>query len=630
MHEYGAWKSGRGGAKGEMLFNILERIEALSKTKIVWAAGIDQRDVQAAEYRELPGAKPGANCSCAMVLARVLEPLRLSYKIIQRDLSAELYEQAKECFNELRKIDPRSKYGEKSLFLLALNYQQQHELERMKVVLKEYLKTFDQPGSEHFHEACFWVGWALEQERKYREACHYYAKAAEERIVVYRPAAGTGAASAPAAAGKPLPREQLALQLSHEALVALEEPVSGQFKGVKLDPDVFDFVRINTNVKMRLEGGPAEAGAVVTGEAFRKVPCLEVICQVLDSLGLAMRVENVGKTIADRAYYRLAACYQKDWQNDQVLEACNALLARFPETARKRDAYKLKLEIHKALRDYRNVLATLADLRDKCPEQVEAYKQDFEIGWIHFDLCRYDMAVESFRKSLAAAKDPAERTKIRDGYARALLRVGNMKEALAQYQTLAGEEAEPLRQFVAAMMKAYLQAALDNLPQMPLPEYAEKLIIAYESLSDAQRERLSKADLAKATWIYYLAALTDLRAGRAEAAMRKLTASANSPDDSVAGDASYLLATIHMKRGDLRKAREVLEDLLFTARTTEAEVKGTYALATCLAGLGESDKAAQRLRQIVDRFPDSPYADQARQSPLMKKGATTTSKPAAP
>ena len=40
-------------------------------------------------------------------------------------------------------------------------------------------------------------------------------------------------------------------------------------------------------------------------------------------------------------------------------------------------------------------------------------------------------------------------------------------------------------------------------------------------------------------------------------------------------------------------------------------------------GLNRFEKAAQRLRQIVDRFPDSPYAEQARENPLMKGPAAS-------
>jgi len=607
--EYGTWKNTHG--KSEMMFNILRRIEDLGRTKIVWADGVEKRDIQAVEYKEVPGVSPTSNASCASVLARVLEPLHLRYRIIQRDLAGEWYEEAKNCFNEIRKIEPRSKYGEKSLFILALNYQQQHELERMKIVLKEYLKTFDRPGSEHYHEACFWVGWALEQEGKLREACGYYSRAAEECLVVYRPAAGA----------KPPSRDEWKKQLAHEALVALEEPVSGEFKDLRLDPDIFEFVRINTNVKVRLDAGAAPVDASVSRPAFHKRPCLDVLFDVLDGLGLAVRVENLGKTIADKAYYRLASCYEREGQHDLALEACNALLTRFPETTRKRDAYKLKLEIHKGLKDYRNVLATLRDLKDKCGQEVEGYQQDFEMGWIYFDLCRYDKAVEHLARALADAKDSTERTKIRDGYARALVRAGDAKEALAQYETLVAEETEPLRKFVDEIMAAHLKSTQENLPQDRLPEYAEKLIVAYESLGDAKRALLPKADLAKVTWIYYVLALTDLRMGREAPAMQKLTASANSPDDSLAAESSYLLGTIYLKQNAPKQAREVLEDLLFSARSTEAEVKALYALAQCHHSLGDTAKAVQRLKQLMDRFPDSPYADQARAHPLWPKDA---------
>ena len=51
--------------------------------------------------------------------------------MIQRDVAAENYEAAKDAFNQVRQIDPKSKYGERALFAVALNYYNQQDYEKI-------------------------------------------------------------------------------------------------------------------------------------------------------------------------------------------------------------------------------------------------------------------------------------------------------------------------------------------------------------------------------------------------------------------------------------------------------------------------------------------------------------------
>jgi len=127
---------------------------------------------------------------------------------------------------------------------------------------------------------------------------------------------------------------------------------------------------------------PLARYALLTGECLNRG---------LESTGARSRT-------AFYAYCRLASAYKKHRFMDQALAHCRVLLARFPETPRRLNAYKLKLEIHKGLKNYRNVLATLAELKAEMGQDLDAYKIDFETAWIHFDLCRYPKAVELIRR----------------------------------------------------------------------------------------------------------------------------------------------------------------------------------------------------------------------------------------
>ena len=599
-HRYGVWREVH--PEMAMLYNVVERIEKVSGTKVLWAPGVDKVDALSREYRELPGVGRDRSCSCAEVLRRLLEPTDLRFKIVPRNLAGELYEQAMDCFNEIRQIEPKSEYGEKSLFMLALNFHRQEDFERMKIVLKEYLKLFDAPEHEMYHEACFWVGWVFEHEKRYRDACRYYGRAAEERLVIYKPRKKD----------KPPTREQLKAQVPYDTLFVLEEPVQGAFKGASLAREFLEFIRLNSNLIARIDASAVGIETPIEREPFAKVPLFDVICDVLDRLGLALRIENVNEKAAEKAYYRQAAAYKKDGLMEQALMSCNVLLKRFPNTGRKRDALKLKLEIYKGLKDYRNVLATLETFKTELKGQIEPYKIDFEIAWIYFDLCRYGEAATYFARSLAAAPDPAERLKIRDGHARALFRAERLPEALDQYKALSKQESQPLRAFVDEMMVWYLEAVLEKKLEPRLPDYASKFIRAYEKLTNEQRAQLSQTVLAKATWIYYVSGLIDLRDGRVDRAVKKLAAAGNSPDDWLAADAIFRVGLIHMQAKRFKEARDQFEYLLFSTKSAEAEVKATYALGLCHRELGDPTRAQRRFDQLLKRFPDSSYAERVR------------------
>ncbi|MGB2823496.1 MAG: tetratricopeptide repeat protein, partial [Phycisphaerae bacterium] len=613
-HRYGAWKSVHGS--GGMMFHVIRRIEELTETKVLWSEGVPKEDVLAYEYEQVPGVDGWHSRSCGQTLAALLEPRDLRFRIVPRDRSAELYDSAKDCFNEIRKIEPRSKYGEDSLFLLALNFYRQDDYERMKIVLKEYLKLFDSARHEHHHEACFWVGWVFEHEKRCREACRWYNRAAEERLVIDKPPKDAPGLSA----------EQLKEQLSYDTLFALEEAVTGELKDARLDGDLLEFIKLNTNVAVRLEAGATGIETPINYGPFERKPVVDVVCDVLGKLGLTLRVENVNEAVAQKALYRLASAYKKDGLMPQALTSCNLLLRRFPDTPRRIAAYKLMLEIYKDLKQYRDVLATLERLKREASGQIEPYQIDFEIAWIYFDLCRYDRALGAFKRSLAAAADPTERLKIRDGYARTLFRSGDLAEALNQYRALVKAETVPLRAFVDGMMVWYLEQAVGELSAAKLPQDAAELIRWYISLTDEQRAKLPRSTLAKVTWVYYVAALVDLDKGRRLQAIEKLQAVGNSPDDWLAADAIYRVAALHMKAGELKEARESLEYLLFSTRSAEAEVRATFDLGLCHEAMGEPAKARARFDQVMRRFPDSAHADRVRVNRL-KEAAATQPKP---
>ena len=617
---YGSWMSAHSG-QAAMMFNVVKRVESLTGTKVLWAEGLDKDGILAAEYGDVPGQATHKSLSCGQTLAALLEPLGMRFKIVPRDRAREIFALAKDCYNDIRRIEPRSPSGEQSLFLLAMDFYRQNDHERMKIVLKEYLKLFDDPTNTYYHEACFWVGWVFENDKRLREACYWYNRAAAERLVVCKVRDGT-----------PVPTiEQLRSQCSTDTLFALEERASVDFKDASLDPKVLEFVRLRSNVAIRADAGAVEPDATVKGRtAFDKMRVLEILHAVLAEMRLSFRTENVNPKVAPKAYYRLAASYKTDGLMEPALNACDILLRRFPTSPRRRDAFKLKLDICKGLKDYRTVLATMEQLRKELAGDVEAYQIDFEIAWIWFELCDYAKAKSTFRRSLAAAKGRAERAKIRDGYARVLFQSGEVNEALNQYRALLkpGAETEPLRKYVDRLMVWYLEQVTGADGPAALPADAAKLMRWYTDLTDKQRAALPPAILARATWVYYLVGRLDERRKNEAAALERFKASGNSPDDWLAAESLYRAGMIHVRAGRLREAVDALQYLLISTQSTESQVRAIYALAECHRALGDEANAAMRINQILKRFPDSPYAAKARaRRKAMSKPAGPAPKP---
>jgi len=641
---YGSWIGAHGG-KAAMMFNVVKRIESLTGTKILWADGVDKDTILAAEFDQVPGRATHESLACGPTLAALLEPLNMRFRIVTRNRAEEIFAQAKDCYNDIRRIDPRSKYGEQSLFLLAMDFYRQKDYERMKIVLKEYLKGFDDSDNRYYHDACFWVGWVFEEDNRLREACYWYNRAAAERLVVYEVPDGA----------KPPTNEQLRSLCSYDTLFALEEPTTGEFKDATLGEHLLEFVRLRSNMDIRLDGSVTDAGVAIADRSFDKAKVINVLHEVLSGLGMSFRIENVNPKVAQKAYYRMASAYKSDGMMEQALNGCNILLDRFPDSSRRRDAFKLKLEICKGLKDYRTVLATMEQLKKELAGDVEAYKIDFEIAWIYFDLCSYTQARSYFQRSLAAAKVPAERTKIRDGYARALFQGGDLKEALNQYRSLVKTESEPLRKFIDGLMVWYLEQAVGKSKSPKLPAKASKLMRWYTDLTDEQRSRLPASILARSTWVYYVVGRMDEHHKRSKQALERYQAAGNSPDDWLAAESLYRAGMIHLRPGMIhlregmihlrakrhkkaveafqkaveafQKAVDTFQYLLISTKSTEGQLRAIYSLVRCHQSLARchqslrnaakalrsAAKARMRLDQILKRFPDSPYAARVRE-----------------
>lgn len=613
--QFGAFRDVAGG-KPLLLYSILQRVEALTKMRVVWADGIDKQEKLATEFREFPGVRTDYASNCLQVLRAVLDSLGLEWRIVPRAAAVEHFESAKEQFNRLRQIDPKSKYGERALLSVALNFYAIKDYAKMKAVLKEYLKVFDNAENENRQMAAYWIGWVFEKENNFREAGNYYSRAAEERLIVYKLPADK----------KPASRAELKKQLAYESQAAVMELSAGEFVEKPLSA-LLEFVTLNTHLDVRADPSAQAVGAPVNHAAFKNVPVFDVFCDALEQLGLTFRVEHVNKEFAEKALFRICVVNRKDNAMPQALEAAQQLLARFPETSRRREVYGLMIDIYKGLKDYRQVLATMEQLKAIVTDEAEKQRLANEIAWIYFDVADYERALKAFDACLATDKDPQERIDLRDGYARAAYRAKKLPAALEAYTQLLKDDPRPLRQFVNHLQVFLIGIETGKADERDIPRDAEKHLVAYEQLTEALRAQLESTDIAKATWVYYVLAHRDLKKGLIDETIKKLNACANSPDDNLAAEALYELGAIHMARKNYAEARDALEELLFRGKGTDALVRGGFALGRCYEELGRPEKAREKFQQLLDRYPLSPFADEAKKNPLLASQAPAPTKP---
>lgn len=502
------------------------------------------------------------------------------------------------------------------MFNIAVNLFIIRDYAKMKLLLKEYLKYYDNPSFAHYYDACYWLGRLFEIERNFREALKYYTMASDEKVIIFHSDSGARTPTI----------EELKSRLSYDTLYNISRKGTGSFAEANLDREFLSFIRFHTNLEILIDPSAKEFARPINRPSFAGVPCLDLIHEVLVANGLDLRTENGDKGVAEKAYYRMAVVYKEDNLMREALENVQTLLTRFPDSLRRVDGLMLKLEIYKGLRNYSEVLRTLEELKACADGRVKPFQLDYELGRVYFDLCHYTNAINSFAQALKGTQNQQDWLPMRSALAQAYLRMpGREADALALYRLNISVETEPLAQTINAMTIYWLEYAQQSPPRTrkPIPAVEAEFMNLYTKATDAQRAEMSAGDIARATWIYYLLGRMDLADSNNVAALEKFNAASSSSDAYLSGEALYQAALIHAGRAEYDKVRECLEHLLFTTRSVEASVKGTYELARCQKIIGNYDAAFRRYDELVTRYPVSPYADLVRQEPLYQQRKAT-------
>lgn len=606
--------------RGAMLFNVLNRIEEVSGLKATWAPGLDKEGLLATEFPNgPPNLAPASEPTCYRVLEACLGQVHLRWRLVARDVAGDLFDEARDCYNESRKIEVKGRYGEKALIAVAIDFYHRQDFANMGAMLHSYLKTFDHPDYEFYRQACFWMGWNLEHERKYREACAWYVRATEERLVF---------APLPATRTNPPTAQELSNGLGEDTRFALTIPVNGKLEDVTIKQAI-EFIKANTHLSIRLDEQLAKSEQKITVAEIRNLTGLELVIRVAQAANCLVLGENVEPAQAEKAYYRMARCYQSDQLLDQALDACRLLLERYPKSKKRVEVLTLLLEIHKGLKQYGQAMACLEQLRAEAGTDYDRNRYVTALANMRLDIGDYAGSVRLFSEVIATTTDSAELYRLRVPYARAVWRSGDLISALAQYELLVQEGGQltvpnDLARSIDRLMTYYLRVVTGKVAEH-LPEDEAKALLEYEKKSDSERAKLGGSELAKVTWIYFVQGMIDLHAQRIPEAIRRFQAASNSPDDWLAGEAGVRAAQALFDRGEVVQARETLEYILFATRDVEADVRGTALLARCYEALNDPAKAKARYDLLKTRYPMSPFAPQPPPPPKPAEAASGAS-----
>ncbi len=150
---------------------------------------------------------------------------------------------------------------------------------------------------------------------------------------------------------------------------------------------------------------------------------------------------------------------------------------------------------------------------------------------------------------------------------------------------------------------------------------AQQSMAAQQSQAQQQQQAMAQAP---APDVLYNNALRDYNSGKNDLATQEFGDYVKFyPNTDLAGNAYFYLAEIQYKAGDFKKAVAnydlVLQNFPSGNKAAAAQLKKGYALIE----LGQQDEGIQQLRHVIQRYPRTNEASQARDK-LRKLGSTTS------
>jgi len=201
--------------------------------------------------------------------------------------------------------------------------------------------------------------------------------------------------------------------------------------------------------------------------------------------------------------------------------------------------------------------------------------------------------------------------------------MGTLQAALQKQQVDAGAKSDQL--------SGQLQALNDTLDELKVrlakvTKQLEDMQAAQQSLAAQQATQQAAADAAKNAPppdVLYNNALRDYNGGKADIASQEFSDYVKFyPNTDLAGNSYYYLGEIQFKSGNYQQAvqsyDQVLQNFPSGTKAASAQLKKGFALVEA----GKQDDGVTELRHLIQRYPHSPEALQARDR-LRKLGVAT-------
>lgn len=202
--------------------------------------------------------------------------------------------------------------------------------------------------------------------------------------------------------------------------------------------------------------------------------------------------------------------------------------------------------------------------------------------------------------------------------------INQLQNTINKQQQDSGGQVEQISGQIQALndtmdeLKARLAKVSKQLEDM---QSAQQSLAASQSQQQQQQQAMAQAP---APDVLYNNALRDYNGGKLDLATQEFNDYVKFyPNTDLAGNAYFYLAEIQYKAGDYKKAVAnydlVLQNFPGGNKAAAAQLKKGFALIE----LGQQDEGTQELRHVIQRYPRTNEATQAREK-LRKMGGATT------
>ncbi len=454
----------------------------------------------------------------------------------------------------------------------------------------------DFPVSAYAVSAYYSLGWCLFQERKFDEALRFF-KATEEKF----------------------PKEPLAQDASFKIIECLYnlKDYSGIKERIKLylkiyakDPDklyylyfylaeadyylnnfqeaIDEYAKVIVNSRDEKTQGLSRLG---TGWAFLKLKRY----QEAENTFAGIKAETLEKASRDALYLGKAILMAETKRFDEAKGAYAALLATTEDPVVLIQAYIGRADAFYNLADYQEAIAVYKEAAQKIsgsvPQEV-ADKLHYGLAWALLKEGEFKEAIDEFQKIAKHTEDKIIKVSV-------LCQIGDTYQDSGDYAKAAESYDVILKDYPDSLYSDYVQYQL-GITLLKASKY-DGAILAFQNLKAKFPDSKLLDDASYALGLSYFQR-EDYNASKE--IFEKFTQEYK--DGSLTPQATYLLGTSFYNLGKYAEAIEVFKNIIrMYGQDEELVQKAEYEIADCYYQLGNEQESLNRFKTLRSKYPDS-------------------------